>query len=70
MLSFFARTLIWFFQNRVSSISMPTYAGDFARVSKYSLSLMFDNVKFSLLIGLKSKKNVLDSFRENLFALN
>ena len=49
---------------------MPTYAGDFARVSKYSLSLMLDNVKFSLLIGLKSKKNVLDSFRENLFALN
>ena len=67
---FFARTSIWLFQDRFSSTSMPRYAKDFATVSKYSLSLMLHNIKFSLLIGIKSRHFVLDSYRESLFALS
>ena len=49
---------------------MPRYLTDFARVSKCPFSLILDNVKFSLLMGLKSNNFVFDSFRESLFALS
>ena len=67
---FFTRTSIWLFQEKVSSTSVPRYMTDFARVSKWPFSLMLDNVKFSLLMGLKSNNFVFDSFRESLFALS
>ena len=43
---------------------------DFARVSKCPFSLILDNAKISLLMGLKSNNFVFDSFRESLFALS
>ena len=43
---------------------------DFATVSKCLFSLILVNVKFSLLIGLKSNNLVFNSFRESLFALS
>ena len=49
---------------------MPRYVTDFARVSKYPFSLILDNVKFNLLMGLKSNNFVFDSFRQSLFALS
>ena len=42
----------------------------FTRVGKYSFSLILDIVKFSLLIDLKSRNFVFNSFRKNLFALS
>ena len=70
LLSFLARTSIWLFQDKVLSISIPKYMTDFARVSKCPFSLILDNFKFSLLMGLKSNNFVFDSFRESLFALS
>ena len=49
---------------------MPRYVTDFARVSKCPFSLILDNAKISLLMGLKSNNFVFDSFRESLFALS
>ena len=49
---------------------MPRYVTDFARVSKCSFSLILDDVKFSLFIGLKGNNFIFDSFRESLFALS
>ena len=49
---------------------MLRYVTDFARVSKFSFSLMLDDVKFSLLIGVKNINFVFNSFRESLFALS
>ena len=43
---------------------------EFARVSKCQFSLILDNVKFSLLMSLKSNNFVFDSFKESLFALS
>ena len=45
---------------------MPRYVTDFVIVSKRPFSLILDNVKFSLFMGLKSNNFVFDSFRENL----
>ena len=42
----------------------------FTRVSKYSFNLILDIVKFSLLIDLKSRNFVFNSFRKSLFALS
>ena len=49
---------------------MPRYVTDFAKVSKYPFRLVLDNVKFSLLMGLKSNNFIFDSFMERLFALS
>ena len=64
LLSFFARTSIWLFQDKVSSISMPRYAANFARVRKCPFNLILDKIQF--INGSKSNNLVFDSFRESL----